>query len=110
MLLLDITPQTVWQQGVWQRVRDCERDFAQMLLDRNPLHRRVRSSEISVTVTALDYRCLLLPFYMGHYGYGGRLYDVLVHGRTGQVSGQRPWLGASYVSSVQQYLKHSKVV
>lgn len=28
---------------------------------------------------ALDYRCLLLPFYTGHYQYGGRLYDVLVH-------------------------------
>ncbi|MCC7360901.1 MAG: hypothetical protein IT317_15570 [Anaerolineales bacterium] len=44
----------------------------------------------SNTFTGQTYQLVLLPLWVGHYGYRGRRFRVLVNGQTGQVAGDRP--------------------
>jgi hypothetical protein len=41
--------------------------------------------------TAVTFKHLLLPVWVAHYRYHDRLFQILVNGRTGKVSGERPW-------------------
>lgn len=40
---------------------------------------------------AVTFKHLLLPVWVAHYRYHETLYQILVNGRTGKVSGERPW-------------------
>ncbi|MFO0799378.1 MAG: hypothetical protein U0804_18065 [Gemmataceae bacterium] len=40
---------------------------------------------------AVTFKHLLLPVWVAHYRYRETLYQILVNGRTGHVSGDRPW-------------------
>jgi DNA-directed RNA polymerase subunit RPC12/RpoP len=41
--------------------------------------------------TAVTFKHLLLPVWVANYRYNERLFQILVNGRTGKVSGERPW-------------------
>lgn len=40
---------------------------------------------------AITFKHLLLPVWVAHYRYQEKLFQILVNGRTGKVSGERPW-------------------
>jgi len=50
---------------------------------------RVLAMETTTSNTA--FRHLLLPVWIGAYRFQGKLYQVVVNARTGEVQGERPW-------------------
>jgi ribosomal protein S27E len=46
---------------------------------------------IETTTSNATFRHLLLPMWIGAYRFGGKLYQVMVNARTGEVQGERPW-------------------
>jgi len=49
---------------------------------------------------AVTFKHLLLPVWVAHYRYHEKLFQILVNGRTGKVSGERPWSVAKIVAVV----------
>lgn len=47
--------------------------------------------ELSITYSEIMFKHLLLPVYAGAYRYNGKLYQILVNGRTGEIQGERPY-------------------
>jgi DNA-directed RNA polymerase subunit RPC12/RpoP len=52
-------------------------------------HQRISSKQTQYQ--AITFKHLLLPVWVTHYRYQEKLYQILVNGRTGKVSGERPW-------------------
>jgi hypothetical protein len=50
-----------------------------------------RIERLSTRYTAVTFKHLLLPVYVGAYHFNGKLYQVVVNGRTGEVQGERPY-------------------
>ena len=52
---------------------------------------RQRVQAIDTTVSDVTFKHILLPVWIAAYRYRGRAYRFAVNGRTGMVSGERPW-------------------
>ena len=52
-------------------------------------HQRISNKQTQYL--AITFKHLLLPIWVAHYRYQERLFHILVNGRTGKVSGERPW-------------------
>jgi len=50
-----------------------------------------RIEALSTEYSNNAFRHLLLPVWVGAYRFGGRVYQVAVNARTGEVHGDRPW-------------------
>jgi hypothetical protein len=50
-----------------------------------------RVSRVSTRYSAITFKHLLLPVYVGAYRFRERVYQVVVNGRTGEVQGERPY-------------------
>jgi hypothetical protein len=50
---------------------------------------RIRSKETQVE--NVRFRHVLVPVWLGAYRYGGKVYQIAVNGRTGQIAAERPW-------------------
>ena len=50
-----------------------------------------RIDELSTTYSDVTFKHLLLPVYAGAYRYNGKLFQILVNGRTGEIQGERPY-------------------
>jgi DNA-directed RNA polymerase subunit RPC12/RpoP len=50
-----------------------------------------RVFQIATSYSAITFKHLLLPIYVGAYRFGEKVYQVVVNGRTGQVQGERPY-------------------
>ncbi|MFD9940150.1 hypothetical protein ACFWYW_12815 [Nonomuraea sp. NPDC059023] len=50
-----------------------------------------RVSTVDTTYTDVRFKLLLLPVWIGCYLFGGKTYQVLINGVTGEVQGQRPY-------------------
>ena len=46
---------------------------------------------VQTTTSNATFRHLLLPVWIGAYRFKGKLYQVVVNARTGEVQGERPW-------------------
>jgi len=46
---------------------------------------------LSTTYSGITFKHLLLPVYAGAYRYNGKLFQILVNGRTGEIQGERPY-------------------
>lgn len=46
---------------------------------------------LSTSYYEITFKHLLLPVYAGAYRYNGKLYQILVNGRTGEIQGERPY-------------------
>jgi DNA-directed RNA polymerase subunit RPC12/RpoP len=46
---------------------------------------------IDTLYSAITFKHLLLPIYAGAYQFGGKTYQIVVNGRTGEVQGGRPY-------------------
>lgn len=52
-------------------------------------HQRI--SDKRTQYFAITFKHLLLPVWVANYRYREKLYQILVNGRTGKLSGERPW-------------------
>ncbi len=46
---------------------------------------------LSTNYFDVTFKHLLLPVYAGAYRYNGKLYQIMVNGRTGEIQGERPY-------------------
>ena len=46
---------------------------------------------LSTSYYDVTFKHLLLPVYAGAYRYNGKLFQILVNGRTGEIQGDRPY-------------------
>lgn len=50
-----------------------------------------RVSHVATNYSAVTFKHLLLPVYVGAYRFRDKVYQVVVNGRTGEVQGERPY-------------------
>jgi predicted RNA-binding Zn-ribbon protein involved in translation (DUF1610 family) len=50
-----------------------------------------RVDSLTSSYAGVTFKHLLLPVYLGAYGFGAKIYQVLVNARTGDVQGDRPY-------------------
>jgi hypothetical protein len=50
-----------------------------------------RISQLTTNYSAVTFKHLLLPVYVGAYRFRDRVFQVVVNGRTGEVQGERPY-------------------
>ena len=50
-----------------------------------------RVSNVNTNYSAVTFKHLLLPVYVGAYRFQEKVYQVVVNGRTGEVQGERPY-------------------
>jgi hypothetical protein len=50
-----------------------------------------RVSNIATQYSAVTFKHLLLPVYVGAYRFQDKVYQIVVNGRTGEVQGERPY-------------------
>ncbi len=58
-----------------------------------------RINSVSTSYSRVTFKHILLPIWISSYQFKGRPYSVIVHGRTGEVGGDRP-LSPTKISSV----------
>ena len=46
---------------------------------------------LATDYSEITFKHLLLPVYAGAYRYNGKLFQILVNGRTGEIQGDRPY-------------------
>jgi DNA-directed RNA polymerase subunit RPC12/RpoP len=71
--------------------RDCRNDIGG---DEQRLH------NVSTSYADIMYKLVLLPVWVVAYLYGGKTWQVLVNGRTGEVIGSRPYSKAKIAAAV----------
>ncbi len=52
-------------------------------------HQRINSTD--TRYLGVTFKHCLLPVWVAHYRYQEKLFHILINGRTGKVSGERPW-------------------
>jgi hypothetical protein len=50
-----------------------------------------RVSQVATNYSAITFKHLLLPVYVGAYRFRDKVYQVVLNGRTGEVQGERPY-------------------
>ena len=96
-----------WDEQIWPHVQEREVDFTRgVVKSMEPTGAVVDEGDIDVVVTDLKQRAILIPCYVAIYKYEERSYDLIIHGRTGEVHGKRPWIGSSTYDSVKKNLEH----
>jgi DNA-directed RNA polymerase subunit RPC12/RpoP len=50
-----------------------------------------RVTRVSTAYSAITFKHLLLPIYVGAYRFNEKVYQLVVNGRTGEVQGERPY-------------------
>jgi DNA-directed RNA polymerase subunit RPC12/RpoP len=50
-----------------------------------------RVTHVSTAYSAVTFKHLLLPVYVGAYRFGDKVYQLVINGRTGEVQGDRPY-------------------
>jgi hypothetical protein len=66
-----------------------------------------RIDNLATQYLSVTFKHLLLPVYAGAYRYNGKLFQILVNGRTGEIQGDRPysfWKIAALVLSILVFL------
>jgi hypothetical protein len=48
-------------------------------------------SSVATQYSEITFKHLLLPVYAGAYRYNGKLFQIVVNGRTGEIQGERPY-------------------
>jgi hypothetical protein len=50
-----------------------------------------RVDQVQTQHNAVTFKLMLLPVWVASYLYGGKTWQILVNGRTGEIHGERPW-------------------
>lgn len=64
----------------------------------------VRSLNANVRCFDMTYKYMLLPVYVGHYGYNKKLYNFFVNGQTGKIKGKTPKSPLRIISAILIFL------
>ena len=62
-----------------------------------------RIHNVSTHYSGITFKHLLLPVYAGAYRFSGKVYQIVVNGRTGEIQGDRPysiWKIALFVATI----------
>lgn len=81
----DVLLNRAWEKGrhtMRERTRQACRDQASTS--------NIRNFSMSLDFSDESWRYILLPAYVAAYRYGEQVYQVLINGQTGAISGQRP--------------------
>jgi hypothetical protein len=70
---------------------DCKRDIGG---DVQQLH------QVDTRYSDVTFKLVLLPVWIGSYLYGGKPYQVLINGVTGEVQGDRPYSTVKIIVAV----------
>ncbi|MFG1698346.1 hypothetical protein [Nonomuraea sp. NPDC049309] len=94
-LRYDVEPQTGLEQakGIMAKVieADCKRDIG------GDVQRLLR---VDTRYSDVRFKLMLLPVWVGSYVFGGRTYQVLINGVSGEVQGERPYSAVKIVAAV----------
>jgi ribosomal protein S27E len=60
-----------------------------------------RVEKIDTEYSAVNFKHLLLPVYVGAYQFKGKVFQIVINGRTGEVQGDRPF---SYVKIISLFI------
>lgn len=52
---------------------------------------RQRVDHIDTSISDVTFKHILLPIWLAAYKYRGKTYRIVVNGRTGRITGERPW-------------------
>ena len=72
-------------------------------LAENDIRRRFDRADVhtlKATYSNVTYKHMLLPMWESAFGYGGKVYQYLINGETGKVSGNRPYSKVKIASAV----------
>jgi hypothetical protein len=50
-----------------------------------------RIEDLSTHYSGITFKHLLLPVYAGAYRFNGKVFQIVVNGRTGEIQGDRPY-------------------
>jgi len=81
----DLTLESAWEQAR-QQMREQTRDACRNQASTS----NIRNFSMSLDFADEVWRYILLPVFLAAYTYEGKLFQVLVNGQTGKISGQRP--------------------
>jgi|ERR1700722_16295139 DNA-directed RNA polymerase subunit RPC12/RpoP len=81
---LDLMPG--WQQGMQKMI-----DLQQGKCGRDVGGDTHQSLSVTNTFSAITFKHVLLPIWIAAYRYGGKPYQFMVNGQTGEVVGVAPW-------------------
>jgi ribosomal protein L37AE/L43A len=74
----------------WEEAKQAMRESAQQAC-RSQIHSaHVRNFSMTADFNDEAWRCILLPVYLAVYKHEGKVFQVMVNGQTGTVSGQKP--------------------
>lgn len=74
----------------WDKARQEMRNTAKKTCIDQASTSQVRDFSMNLDFSDERWRSILIPVYIAAYSFGGRVYQVLINGQTGAVSGQRP--------------------
>jgi len=50
-----------------------------------------RITSVATEYSNITFKHILLPVYAGAYRFSGKIYQIVVNGRTGEIQGDRPY-------------------
>ena len=77
-------------ENSWEESRSEMRESTRRVCINQASSSKFRNFSMGVDFEGESWRYILLPVYVASYVYDGRLYQALVNGQSGEISGQRP--------------------
>ena len=77
-------------EQAWEESRSEMRESTRRECINRASSSKIRNFSMSLDFNDESWRYILLPVYVASYTYSGRIYQALVNGQSGEISGQRP--------------------
>ncbi|MDO5297530.1 MAG: hypothetical protein Q4F00_13050 [bacterium] len=88
-----VTVHEGWEIAKKRLNNDLHRLAEKDIKHRNPRADKARVKQLDAEFTDIMYKYLMLPIWISSYRYNGKVYQFMVNGQTGKVSGDRPYSG-----------------
>ena len=77
-------------EHAWEESRSEMRESTRRVCNNQASSSKIRNFSMRLDFDEESWRYILLPVYVASYAYSGRIYQALVNGQSGEISGQRP--------------------
>jgi hypothetical protein len=77
-------------EAAWEIARQDMREKTRQACRKQASTSMIRNFRMELDFSEENWRLILLPLFLTPFVYGKRVYQVLVNGQTGAISGQRP--------------------
>jgi hypothetical protein len=77
-------------KSAWETARQEMREKTRQACRKQASTPMIRNFRMELDFNDENWRLILLPLFLASYTYGERIYQVLINGQTGTISGQRP--------------------